>query len=95
MDRNGQTIRGTAVGMGDMKAMMRESMSNPYNIKTYEGGHGSARLSQKPTLNNLEKTQALKFAGSPRTTVSSGSGALGMKSPSRIGQGAALKGRPS
>ena len=92
MDRNGQTIRGAAVGMGDMKAMMRESMSN---IKTYEGGHGSARLSQKPTLNGLEKATALKFAGSPRTAVSSGSGALGMKSPSRIGQGATLKGRPS
>lgn len=73
-----------AVGMGDMKAMMRESMSN---IKTYEGGHGSARPSQKVNLNGLEKTNTtLKFAGSPRTTTSSGSGGLGLKSPSsRIG----------
>ena len=74
--------------MGDMKSMMRESMSN---IKTYEGGHGSARLSQKLTLNNLPS--AARFGGSPRTTASAG--ALGLKSPSRIGQAGAPKGRPS
>ena len=76
--------------MGDMKSMMRESMSN---IKTYEGGHGSARLSQKLPLNNLDKTNtALRFGGSPRTTASSG---LGMKSPTRVGQTGAPKGRAS
>lgn len=73
-----------------MKAMMRDSMSN---IKTYDGGHGSARLSQKLTLNNLEKTNtALKFGGSPRAPASSG--ALGMKSPTRGGT-ATFRGRPS
>jgi len=84
MDRTGQPIRGAAVGMGDMKAMMRESMSN---IKTYEGGHGSARLSQnKVALNNIDKPNtALKYGGSPRTATATGSGALGVKSPSRIG----------
>lgn len=91
MDR-ASTIRGAAVGLGDMKAMMRESMSN---IKTYEGGHSSARLSNhashKLTLNNLDKPNqfsntALKYGGSPRPPSSSGTGALGLKSPnSRIG----------